>query len=172
MDKRANWHSKKMTSHAAILKQLVDSHWTAFVLYARTFCDEPEDAVQEALMRLMKEDPLPETVVAWIYRVVRNCAISRSRSKQRRKKREKFVSRNVNWFENVDNQLDGRFATEILQQMEKDVQEVVVLRVWGGVKFEEIASICKTSVSTAHRRYEQGIDWLRERLEGHVGKET
>lgn len=161
-----------MTSHTDILKELMNSHWAPFVLYARTWCDDPEDVVQEALMRLMKEDRLPDTVVAWVYRVIRNCAISRSRSEQRRKKREKVASRHVNWFENLENQLDGRFATELLQQMENDVQEVVVLRVWGGVKFEQIASICKTSLSTAHRRYEQGIDWLRERLDVHVGKES
>ena len=39
-------------------------------------------------------------------------------------------------------------------------------RLWGGLSLEETARLMGTSLSTAYRRYQQGIAALRERLDG------
>ena len=56
--------------------RLVDEHTGALVLYARQWCSAPEDVVQEALLKLVAQTKAPDHPVAWLYRVVRNAAIS------------------------------------------------------------------------------------------------
>ena len=41
------------------------------------------------------------------------------------------------------------------------LREVLSLRIWGGLTFEEIARLQKTTRSTAHARYRQALDKLR-----------
>ena len=54
------------------LGQLVDRHAAALELFARQWCDTPEDVVQEAFVKLAPQRTLPENPAAWLFRVVRN----------------------------------------------------------------------------------------------------
>jgi RNA polymerase sigma-70 factor (ECF subfamily) len=49
------------------LARLMDEHSAALVLYARQWCASPEDAVQDALMQLVREPQKPDNVVGWLY---------------------------------------------------------------------------------------------------------
>ena len=55
-------------------------------------------------------------------------------------------------------------VTSALRQIDEQLREVVIARIWGGLAFEQIAAVVGTSTSTAHRRYEAGLLKLRERL--------
>ena len=59
-----------------------------------------------------------------------------------------------------------RKPPEALEDLPTEQREVIVARLWGGLSFDEIAEINGTAASTAHRRYQQGIAALREKLEG------
>ena len=48
--------------------------------------------------------------------------------------------------------------------MPDELREVLVARIWGGLTFEQIAEVLQTSTSTAFRRYEEAISYLRTRL--------
>lgn len=102
----------------------------------------------------------------WLYRVVRNGAISAARSAGRRKKHEQNAAAEMTpWFEvNGHNPVDAETATRALQQLDDFHREVVIARLWGGLSFEEIGEACSISSSTAHRRYEQAIHALRKAL--------
>ena len=58
-----------------LLAQLLDQHAAALELYARQWCDSPEDVVQEAFLKLAGQRDLPANPAAWLFRVVRNGAI-------------------------------------------------------------------------------------------------
>src|SRR3954470_11679359 len=77
-------HSRMHFADQKLLSRLLDKHSAALVLYAQQWCDGPEDVVQEAFIQLMQQKPLPQNVVGWLYRVVRNGAASQSRSQSRR----------------------------------------------------------------------------------------
>ena len=64
---------------ADILIRLLDEHGAGLVLYARQWCNAPEDVVQEAVLQLMRQSAVPENVTGWMYRVVRNLALNASR---------------------------------------------------------------------------------------------
>ena len=47
----------------------------ALELFARQWCSSPSDVVQDALVELARLQVVPENLVGWLYRVVRNRAI-------------------------------------------------------------------------------------------------
>ena len=149
-----------------LLARLIDEHAPALVLYARQWCQTPDDVVQEALVRLVEQPATPENVVGWLYRVVRNAAISASRSAARRTRRETATARRREpWFDPAPpGQLDAAAATAALDQLPLEQREVIVARLWGGLSLEQIAELTGSSTSTVHRRYQTGLAALRERL--------
>jgi RNA polymerase sigma factor (sigma-70 family) len=149
-----------------LLTRLLDEHGAALVLYARQWCDTPEDVVQEALLRLIDQSEMPLNVVGWVYRVVRNAAISESRSARRRGRHEAVAAHGGEpWFEPADDRrLDADAATAALSQLPIEEREVIVARLWGGLTLEQIAELTESSKSTVHRRYQSGLAALQERL--------
>ena len=149
-----------------LLTQLVDQHSAALVLYARQWSETPEDIVQEALLQLVRQPAAPENAVGWLYRVVRNSAISAVRSAGRRSRREAAVAcRDEPWFDPAPaERLDAAAATDALKHLPIEQREVIVARLWGGLSLEQVAALTGCSTSTAHRRYEAGLAALRERL--------
>jgi RNA polymerase sigma-70 factor (ECF subfamily) len=144
---------------------LVDEHGPALILYARQWCDAPEDAVQDAFLKLVVQRELPREVVPWLYRVVRNGALDLGKTARRRQNRERAAARPERWFVEPDvDGLDADTAVEALQGLRLDQREVIVARLWGGLSFEEIAVVADCSTSTAFRRFSAGIDALRDAL--------
>jgi RNA polymerase sigma factor (sigma-70 family) len=147
------------------LARLIDGHAAPLVLFARQWCDVPEDIVQEAFIKLVQERNPPEDPVAWLYRVVRNGAIDAARTARRRHRRESAAARPVRWF--VEHEIDGldaETAVAALERLAPEQREVIIARHWGGLSFEQIASAAGCSASTAFRRYTAGVETLREIL--------
>jgi RNA polymerase sigma-70 factor (ECF subfamily) len=149
-----------------ILGALYRQHAPALRLYARQWPGCADDVVQDAFVRLAQQSTLPERVLPWLYRVVRNGALAAARADARRRKREGTVGRREPWFAAADEQLDAREATRLLAEVPLERREVIVARLWGGLTFEEIAELVGCSLPTAHRRYQAGLAELKERLEG------
>jgi RNA polymerase sigma factor (sigma-70 family) len=148
-----------------VLARLIDRHAAALVLYARQWCAAAEDVVQEALIKLAGHSPAPKNVHGWLYRVVRNGAISAARAESRRRKHEAHAALSRCWFESPEEStLDAEAAAEALADLPLEQREVIVAHLWGGLSFEEVAKLAGCSDSTAHRRYQAGLTQLRERL--------
>jgi RNA polymerase sigma factor (sigma-70 family) len=145
---------------------LVDAHAAALVLYARQFCATPEDVVQEAFVKLFKQERTPSSVVPWLYRVVRNAAIGVARSEQRRRRHEARASQEAPaWFVvHVDAALDAAEVVASLQTLPAEQREAITLHLWGGLTFADVAQVVDCSASSAHRHYAEGLRQLRERL--------
>jgi RNA polymerase sigma factor (sigma-70 family) len=148
-----------------ILSRLFDEHASALVLYARQRCETAEDVVQEAFVSLARQRTMPDRVVPWLYRVVRNGALMAARGARRRRSREARASGREAWFATADDRIDAQRAQALLSELEPDVREAIVARIWGGLTFEEIAQAQGCSVTTVHRRYQAGLARLHERLE-------
>jgi RNA polymerase sigma-70 factor (ECF subfamily) len=152
------------------LGRLFDEHANALLLFARQWCDAPEDIVQDAFASLATQKHMPDRVVPWLYRVVRNGAISGSRRTRRRRRREERVAGfeaapGDSWFAATDDRIDAELASRLLADLDEETREVIVARLWGGLTFEEIAKLQGCSLTTAHRRYQAGLARLHARLE-------
>ena len=145
--------------NASNFARLVDTHAAPLVLYARQWCGTPEDVVQEAFIKLVRQERPPADVVAWLYRVVRNGALDAAKSARRRQRRESSAARPVRWFvePSVDG-LDERTAAAALERLGTDQREAVVAHLWGSLSF------AGCSASTAFRRYTAGVEELRKQL--------
>ncbi|HWB12128.1 MAG TPA: sigma-70 family RNA polymerase sigma factor [Pirellulales bacterium] len=145
--------------------KLVDTHAAALMLCARQWCSEPEDVVQEAFVKLVRQRSPPTDAVAWLYRVVRNGAIDAGKTARRRQRRESSVARPERWFVECDiDGLDAETAVAALAQLADEEREVIVAKLWGGLSFEQIGSVVGCSASTAFRRYTAGVEVLRKQL--------
>lgn len=149
-------------SMEALMRELAPS----LVLYARQWCDCPEDVVQEAFLKFSRQKPPPENPRAWLFHVVRNEAISAVRSQKRRKTRETATARDeAVWFlRSHENQLDADDATETLRALPDELRETVIAKLWGDMSFDEVGLLTNTSASTAYRRYAEALRIMRERL--------
>jgi RNA polymerase sigma-70 factor (ECF subfamily) len=148
-----------------LVQQVLETQAAALELYARNWCDTPEDVVQEAILRLANERPLPEHPIGWLYCAVRRGAISASRAESRRRRHESAAARTLDWFEPVAAEaLDAQAAAQALCQLPLELREILVARLWGGLSFVEIGNLVGCSSSAAHRRYAAGLAALRERL--------
>ncbi len=148
-----------------LLARLLDERGAALELYARSWCDTPADVVQEAFVQLARQPVEPPNVLAWLHRTVRNGAISAGRAARRRRQHERAVARGVDWFApDPAAGLDPQAAGEALAELPLDEREVIVAHLWGGLTFAEIGPLAGIAASTAHRRYQAGLEALRKRL--------
>lgn len=149
------------------LASLFDSHARSLLLYARQWCPglQAEDVVQDAFVALARSRPIPSQPVAWLYRAVRNAAISALRGDRRRRLREAHVAGRESWFATVDDQIDAANATAALATLDRDEREVIVARLWGGLTFEQVAEVVGCSPPTAYRRYQSALTRLQQKLE-------
>ncbi len=153
---------------AELLGRLLDEHGPALALYASQWTDSPDDCVQEALVALAMQREPPEQAVAWLYRVVKHRALNAARTDRRRREREtRAIAERFSRAEQPAGfESDEMTAViEALVQLEPDARELVVMRIWGNLTYEEIGSALSISTATAYRQYARSLTTLREILE-------
>jgi RNA polymerase sigma-70 factor (ECF subfamily) len=150
---------------AGLLKEL----GPPLVLYARTWAgrDEAEDVVQAVFVRLLTTKRWPREPRPWLFRCVRNEAISWRRSIRRRLLRERKQAQSTEAiFEcRPDDSIDVHESQRALEQLPAHQREIVVLRIWGGLKLAEISSITDLPVSTVHDQYQAALSAMRAQME-------
>ncbi|MHB0956752.1 MAG: RNA polymerase sigma factor [Pirellulaceae bacterium] len=154
------------TIHPTILERLICDHSAALTLFAAQWTTMPEDSVQDAFVKLAGQAPPPDQPIAWLYRVVRNRALSLRRAHERRRRWEaRVAAEQPQWFVSARwSAAEVQEVTAALTAIESELREVVIARIWGGLSFEQIAQVFDVSTSTAHRHYQAGLMKLRERL--------
>lgn len=145
------------------LAELLDGHGAALALYAAQWASAADDCVQEAVVELAGQHPLPDRPVAWLYRVVKHKALNQQRGDRRRRQREQDA-----WQRRLRTTSASESRTELLDAiaaMPELRREVVLLKIWGSLTFSEIAEVLGRPTSTLHREYGAAIDQLRKQWE-------
>ena len=146
-----------------LLAELVDRHGAALKLYARQWCLNPDDVVQQALIDLAGSGTAPENPVAWLFAAVRRRAISRARGDRRRQRHETAAAQR--WFERRRDQHEAAdAAAEVLAELPLEDREIVIAARLGPI---DVSGDCRSSgcsASTVQRRYEAAISRMRERM--------
>ena len=157
--------SNSMPLDASQLARLIESQAASLRLWVRGRCASCEDVVQEAFCRLAAQEPPPDNPTAWLYRVCRNLAERQRRSDERRRKREQACTQMQSRGSDQFDPLEMMETLAAVEQLDDELREVVVARIWGKLSLEEIARLCGVSTSTAFRRYEAALKVLRAKLE-------
>jgi RNA polymerase sigma-70 factor (ECF subfamily) len=148
----------------------LDQHGAALVLLARQWLPsraDAEDVVQEAFVRFWRSRQRAVDPAAYLYACVKNCALQWQRSRLRRSRREEVAARPEaeSWFAGPLEQDERRAAiAAALRTLPENQREVLVMKVWGGLSFPQIAEVLRVSANTAASRYRYALVKLREQL--------
>lgn len=154
-------------------KAWMDENGRRMLLCARQWTNsfaDAEDVVQEAFVRYWKHQRhLGGSPDALILTSIRRAAIDLGRSRQRRVAREQTAYENSpqteEWFE-PRNPAVSRAVEEALKKLPAEQREVVVMKIWGNLKFAEIAETLQLSLNTVTSRYRYAVAALKNSLEG------
>ncbi len=151
------------------IRELLDSLGPALRLFAAQWCRSPDDAVQEAFIDLIDAPAWPENPRAWLHAVTRNKAKNIGRAEQRRAHCQRTISEQTaaTWLSPADDPSPFN-VTELraaLEDLDPDDRQIVVARVWGEMKLDDLAEMVGCSTSAVHRRYHAAIEKLRLKLE-------
>ena len=146
-----------------------DAYSAPLVLYARNWLadDTAEDAVQGVFVRLMGRMLTPRDVQAWLYRAVRNEAITRLRRRQCRQRHiRQHSQQQAIWFEtHPEEMIDARTAQQVLMSLPENQREVVILRLWGQLSLKQIGRVTGCAITTVHSRYKAALAAIKERMQ-------
>jgi RNA polymerase sigma factor (sigma-70 family) len=147
------------------VRRLYDQHGPALVLYARTFVTDggaAEDVVHGVFLKLLRGKQIVSDVpTGYLYRAVRNAALNVRRD---RSHDAALPDREI-WFSHREHDQEAAFALQqALGELPDDQREAVVMRIWSGMTFEEVAEATNVTVNTAGSRYRYALAKLRERL--------
>jgi RNA polymerase sigma-70 factor, ECF subfamily len=148
----------------------LDRHGAALVLFARQSVSsraDAEDIVQEAFVRFWRSRHRATDPAAYLYACVKRCVLEWRRGRTRQARRDKASARPESEpsFAGPLEQ-DERRATidAALRTLPENQREVLVMKVWGGLSFPQIAEALRIPSNTAASRYRYALAKLREQL--------
>ena len=159
-----------MPLDAAQLATLIESHAAALESWLRSRCASGEDVVQEAFCRLACQHPPPDNPAAWLYRVCRNLAEKQRLSDLRRRNREQRRALPEAASRFAGDAVESAEALAAVAELDEQLREVLIARIWGGLPLEEIGKLCGVSTATAYRRYETALKTLRSKFDSKCEK--
>ncbi len=119
-----------------------------------------EDVIQNVFRNVLKRPRLPQDLRPYLFRAIRNAAMDEHRAHARAATIESFLDLSGR----RDNGHDPTVAQELeslLTQLNEQERECIVLKIYNGLTFNEIAEVCGVSINTASSWYRRGIEKLR-----------
>jgi RNA polymerase sigma-70 factor (ECF subfamily) len=148
----------------------LEQHGAALVLFARQWVGsraDAEDIVQEAFVRFWRSRQRVAQPVGYLFACVKRCALDWQRGRRRQARREEATARPeaATLFDAPLEQEERRTAIEAgLALLPAEQKEVLVLKIWAGLSFGEIAAALEIPANTAASRYRYALAKLREQL--------
>ena len=136
------------------------AHAPKLVLYGRQWVDvaSAEDCVQDVFVRLMLQRRWPDRLEGWLFKLVRNEVVNTVRRSSRQQRRAASDERQADWFQPDEKDLVDVSAVQVaVAGLSQHVREVLMLRIWAELRYEDIASITGMSETTVFRRYREGL---------------
>jgi len=140
-----------------------DEHGPALLAYASALLRDPsaaEDVLHSVFLKILggragvAGPPGP-----YLFRAVRNAALNHIRGQSR----DVELADGGVWLESPDGSAETALALQsALRTLPDEQREVVVLRIWGQLTFEEAAAVVGISPNTAASRYRYGLAKLKE----------
>jgi RNA polymerase sigma-70 factor, ECF subfamily len=133
---------------------------------------DAEDVFQEAFMRFWRSRDTAREPLLYLYRCVRNVAIDRARSRQRRLRHETAATRRTTQEKTagppdvlVQQSEMERGIQDALSKLPREQREVVVLRIWSDMTFNQISQVLSIPLSTAHALFGTAMRRLHVEME-------
>jgi len=142
-----------------------------YLLFKLGSAEDAEDVLQESFCRFARYDlrwRLVRNPQAFVFRVARNEANRFLKRKLGRREGERMIASGASpAFASVfaaPDEPDLAFLLARVEELPGEQKEAIFLKVFDGLTFKEIGSVCDVSANTAASRYRYGIDKLREAM--------
>lgn len=156
--------------------QWLDRHGRTLMLLARQWtanADEAADVMQEAFVRFWSRRKSALDPTAYLYACLKRAAVDQHRQINRRRRRERAVAREegVDHWLSVSDVADPRIGEieAALRELPENQCEVLTMKIWGRLTFEQIGDALEISPSTAASRYRYALEKLRVMLGAKEG---
>lgn len=156
------------------LGELYDAHAPAlfaFLLNLTRREDEVRDLLQDLFVKLARQPELLVNVRAvrpFLLRMARNAAVDLVRRRQSGQRTcDRLAAEAVELFAPSADPDAASFRQALsaaLGELPPEQREVVHLKLWEDLTFDQIAQVLEIPLNTAASRYRYGLDKLRERL--------
>jgi RNA polymerase sigma-70 factor (ECF subfamily) len=113
----------------------------------------------------MQQRVVPERIAAWLFRVAGNLAREEARRGLRRSTRERLVAMPEQQEHSPGESLERDEVRRAVEALSVELRAVIIARLWAELTLAETAEALQISISTVHRRYEEGLVALRRSLE-------
>lgn len=143
--------------HRTRIQDWYEQYKTGLFRYAFTLVKEPEtaeDVLQEVFLRLLagKNYPEPGKEQAYLYRMARNLCFDHLRRQKRLAQEPAQISSEQSQYAYI----------ELICSLNSREQEIVTLKIVGGLTHREIARVLGQTEHAVKKRYERAIQKLRE----------
>ncbi len=135
---------------------------------------EAEDAVQDAFMKLARKEITPSgDNVAYVFATVRNASLDRLRKRKRIVDAPEFIfdaeksKEPKPGIELIEQERNFIIRKEI-EKLEEPQREVIMLKLFSGLTFEQISEILQEPLSTVSSRYSRTLKSLKSKMEALV----
>ena len=153
-----------------------DENGPRLLLFARGWSvsrEGAEDLVQETMVRMWhyqaeRGGEPPDLALA--FSTLRFAGMNQKRTDTRRKKREESIIY-LNDFEDVwldptlEDDEEAVMLREAVQRLAPKLRDVIVMKIWGGLTFQEIAQTLAIPANTCASRYRYALDQLSQELQ-------
>lgn len=156
-------------------KEWLSTDGSKLLLYARQRTgnlEDAEDLLQDALIRLWgyqaeREYRPPDLPLA--YSVLRLCAMDHGRKVGRRDRKHRkiveFHAYDDHWLDHgAEMGEEADLLRKSVESLSEKLREVIVMKIWGGLTFAQIAEVLKVSQNTAASRYRYALEQLQKKL--------
>jgi RNA polymerase sigma-70 factor (ECF subfamily) len=161
------------------LREWYEQYGPALLAYASSILGErsnAEDALQQVFFKLLRGNmELPSTARPYLFSAVRNAALSMTRKSRRDVPMDDSTepaNKSEQWFE-APAEL-GYWNAKLesaIRELPQEQSEVLVMRIWGEMAFDEIAAVLEVSINTVASRYRYALAKLRAQMQPfEVGK--
>ena len=148
------------------VRTLYEQHGPVLLAYAVSLLGNrpaSEDVLHQVFTKLLQRDlPINGQALHYLFRAVRNTAFNyrRDRSREEELPMDGHLLQSPPGMEAIGLALQAELA-----ELPDEQREIILLRVWGQMTFEEAAAALDISPNTAASRYRYALVKLKERLQ-------
>lgn len=145
------------------IRQFYEAHRQALFAYAvsLTYSREvAEDVIQSVFYRLLRRGRVPHELQPYVYRAIRNAAIDARRRALQAEEKSSILAP-LNGTTDPEEIARHDEVEALLQVLNEDERECIVLKVYNGLTYTEIARIRKVSANTAASWYRRGMEKMQ-----------